>query len=314
MSKDTWNNNAIHSQWGWGNGACLPTQEYVTNFYNRTLDAINRYQPDLIYFDVTVLPFYPISDAGLKIAAHFYNSTKKENLLKQEKKGSNLQTSAVLFGKILSDEQKEAMVWDVERGAPNKIMDRPWQCCNCIGEWHYKTSIYEKGTYKSASTVVKLLVDIVSKNGNMLLNVPLRSDGTFDEKEEAILKEFGAWMKVNKESIIGTRPWKVFGEGPIASSDIKIKAQGFNDGAYAKAGADEIRFTQTNKYIYATILEWPENMTISIKSLSDEKIKSIELIGYGKVQFSRKADNITVTLPQKVNDIAPVLKIHKYSN
>ncbi len=300
FSDNTWDNGMIHRQWGWSNGACLPTQEYVTNFYNRTLDAINRYNPDLIYFDVTILPFYPISDAGLKITAHQYNHSMATH------KGKN---QAVVFGKILEESQKDALVWDVERGAPNKIMERPWQCCNCIGDWHYNNGIYDRNGYKSASTVVKLLVDIVSKNGNMLLSIPLRADGTFDEKEEAILKEFGAWMKVNKESIVGTRPWKKFGEGPIADSDIAINAQGFNDGQYTKAGSSEIRFTQKGNILYATALAWPDNMQLTIKSLATERISSVELLGYGKIPFSQSSDAFSVTLPKKVNTIAPVLKI-----
>lgn len=308
MSSKMWDNGGIHSQWGWAGGAIMPTEEYVTNFYNRTLDAINRYSPDLIYFDVTVLPFYPISDAGMKITAHMYNHHLKTRTATRIKNGNN-PDPGVVFGKILSDNQKEALVWDVERGAPNKIMGRPWQCCNCLGDWHYNTSTYEHGRYKSAATVVKLLVDIVSKNGNMLLSVPLRADGTFDEKEEAILKEFGAWMKVNKESIVGTRPWRTFGEGPIADSDIAINAQGFNDGQYTKAGADEIRFTSKGNVIYATALAWPDNMTVNIRSLATEKIKSIELLGYGKVKFTQTNDKLTVPLPKKVNTIAPVLKI-----
>jgi alpha-L-fucosidase len=309
LSKDSWNNGAIHSQWSWGNGACTPSQEYVTKFYDRTLDVINRYNPDLLYFDVTVMPFYPISDAGLKIATHFYNhymATHKGKL------------DAVMFGKILNDEQRKALVWDVERGAPNKMIDRPWQSCSCIGGWHYNTDIYNNNGYKSAATVVRLLVDIVSKNGNLLLNVPLRGDGTFDEKEKAILDEFGAWMKVNKESIIDTNPWQKFGEGPIADSDIKINAQGFNEGSYSKASAQEIRFTQTDKYLYVTALGWPADRIINIKSLSagsklyPKNIHEIELLGYGKVPFTRTVDGLTVTLPQKnTNSIAPVLKIKK---
>ncbi len=317
FSRNTWDNGAIHKQWGWENGANIPTQDYITNFYNRTLDAINRYHPDLLYFDVTVLPFYPVSDAGMKITTHMYN---QHNLFtsKQNRKTVNAlgQTSAtrtqnpgIVFGKILSDEQKEALVWDVERGAPNQIMDRPWQCCNCIGGWHYDNGIYERNSYKSAATIVKLLVDVVSKNGNMLLSVPLRADGTPDEKELAIMHEFAAWMKVNKESIIGTRPWKKFGEGPIAESTVKINDQGFNDGAYTKAGSSEIRFNQKGAVLYATALAWPDDMTMTIKSLVDEPIKSIELLGYGKVSFSRTNDAVVVTLPKKVNDIAPVLKI-----
>lgn len=145
----------------------------------------------------------------------------------------------------------------------------------------------------------------------MLLSVPLRADGTFDEKEEAILKEFGAWMKINKESIVGTRPWRIFGEGPIANSTIQINAQGFNDGNYTKAGAEEIRFTQKGNYIYATALAWPEDMTMNIKALASEKIKGIELLGYGKVKYEQTAEEVIVMLPKKVNTIAPVLRIKK---
>lgn len=308
LSEGTWADGMIHRQWGWGNGACAPSQEFVTNFYNRTLDAINRYNPDLIYFDVTVLPFYPVSDAGLKITAHMYNHSMARHGGKNE---------AVVFGKILeNDQQKQSLVWDVERGAPNAIQPDPWQCCNCIGDWHYNTKVYENGSYKSAQTVAKLLVDIVSKNGNMLLNVPLRADGTFDEKEHAILMEFGAWMKVNQESIIGTRPWLVFGEGPIADSTIAMRAQGFNDGSYAKADSREIRFTQKGRSLYATALSWPEDHQVVIRSLAKgsklyrKGISCIELLGYGKVKFTRTAEALIVTLPdQPCNTLMPVLKI-----
>ena len=307
LSQGSWANGMIHRQWAWGNGVTTPSQKYVTNFYNRTLDAINRYNPDLIYFDVTVLPFYPISDAGLKIAAHFYN----HNLATH-----NGKMTAVMFGKILDEQQRRGITWDVERGAPNEMIAQPWQTCSCIGGWHYNTEIYEKGWYKSAATVVKMLVDIVSKNGNLLLSVPLRADGTFDEKEKAILDEFGVWMRTNKESIIGTRPWKVFGEGPIANSDIKINAQGFNEGSYANAGASEIRFTQKGKVLYATALAWPENHEMVITSLAagsslyPQKVRRVELLGHGKVRFVRTAKGLVVTLPaQNTNTIAPVLKI-----
>lgn len=306
LSRGSWADGSVHGQWGWENGASTPSPEFCTNFYNRTIDAINRYSPDLIYFDCTALPLYPVSDAGLKIAAHYYNHNMAEHKGKLE---------AVLFGKILTEEQRKALVWDVERGAPNAIQPRPWQSCSCIGGWHYNTDIYRGGGYKSAATVVKLLVDIVSKNGNLLLSVPLRADGTFDEKEAAILEEFGAWMAINKESIHGTRPWQVFGEGPISEADIAINAQGFNEGAYSKATAAEVRFTTKGKTLYATALAWPEDSKLTIRSLAEgsslrpERIRRVELLGYGKVPFKRTADGLCVTLPKKLNDIAPVLKI-----
>ena len=300
-SQGTWADGMVHKQWGWENGAARPSTQFVTNFYNRTLDVINRYNPDLLYFDVTVLPFYPISDAGLKIATHFYNHNIATHKGKLE---------AVLFGKILNDQQREAMVWDVERGAPNRIFEQPWQSCSCIGGWHYNQEIYEKGWYKSAATVVKLLCDVVSKNGNLLLSVPLRADGTFDEKEKAILDELGVWMRQNGEAIYDTKPWKQFGEGPIANSDVKINAQGFNEGTYSKADSREIRFTTKGPTLYAIALGWPDDHQLTIRSLQQQRIKKVELLGHGKVSFRQTADGLVVTLPeQATNSIAPVLKI-----
>lgn len=309
ISQGSWADDMIHRQWGWGNGATVPTKEFVTNFYNRTLDAINRYHPDLVYFDVTVAPFYPLSDAGLKIAAHHYNSSMARN------GGRN---NAVIFCKILDENQRKAIVWDVERGAPNEIVPEPWQTCTCIGGWHYDDRYYENGWYKSAATVVKLLVDVVSKNGNLLLSVPLRADGTLDDKEEVILNDLGDWMEVNKECIFDTRPWVKFGEGPIADADIQINAQGFNEGSYSKAGHSEIRFTQTPEYLYAIALGWPEDGKIVINSLAStskdysKKIKSVELLGHGKVNFRRTPEGLIVEVPSEpTNKIAPVIRIRK---
>lgn len=309
MSKASWFDGMIHNQWAWKGGAALPSKEFCTNFYNRTLDVINRYNPDLLYFDVTGVPFDSISDAGLKIAAHFYNHNMATHDGKLE---------AVMFGKILTDEQKEALVWDVERGAPNEIIPKPWQSCSCIGGWHYTTAIYENNWYKSAPTVIRLLADIVSKNGNMLLSIPLRADGTFDEKEEVVINGIGDWMNVNKEAIYSTRPWKIFGEGPVAESDIALNAQGFNEGSYEKMSSEEIRFTQTPKSLYALVLDWPEDNRVVIKSLSEgndlypEKIKNVTLLGYGKVPFRRTSAGLEVSLPLEIeNKTVPVIKIKK---
>ena len=302
-SQGSWANGMIHRQWGWENGAALPSQEFVTNFYNRTLDVINRYNPDLLYFDVTVIPFHNISDAGLKIATHFYNHSIATH--------NNLQ--AVMFGKILDEEQRKALVWDVERGAPNYILDEPWQTCTCIGGWHYNTDIYKNNSYKSAATVIKMMADVVSKNGNLLLSVPLRADGTFDEKEHAILEEIGAWMHQNGEAIYGTRPWKIFGEGPIAEADIELVAQGFNEGTYAGATAEEIRFTTKGNSIYAIPLAWPQKNRLNIKSIKqgEADIENIQLLGYGQVNYSLSPTGLEVSLPaDKVNTIAPVLQIN----
>ena len=300
MSQGSWDNRRVHSQWDWSHGACPPSQEFVTNFYDRTLDAINRYQPDLIYFDVTVLPFYPLSDCGLKIAAHLYNKNPR----------------GVVFGKILNEDQKKALTWDVERGAPNQMIEQPWQTCNCIGDWHYNTRTYRRG-YRTATNIVKQLVDIVSKNGNLLLNIPLRGDGTYDEKAAAFLDELEPWMTQNSESIFGTRPWVKFGEGPVAEKDIKISDQGFNEAQYNGMDYRDIRFNQTRKYLYVTAMGWPEDGKLLIKSLAKKgphfkkSISSVYLLGYGKLKARQTAAGLEVQLPKPCNKIAPVLRINK---
>ena len=164
---------------------------------------------------------------------------------------------------------------------------------------------------------MKQLVDIVSKNGNLLLSIPLRADGTYDEKEAAILDDLEAWMSVNGESIFGTRPWVRFGEGPVAEKDIKINAQGFNDGQFANMDYRDIRFNQTKKHLYVTAMGWPEDGRLVVKSLAKgntnlkKRITSVMLLGYGKLKAQQTTEGLVVNLPEPCNKIAPVLKIAK---
>jgi len=294
----------FHAQWAWENGASVPSQEYCEKFYNRTIDLINRYNPDLLYFDDTALPLYPVSDAGLKIASHFYNRNAAMHKGKQE---------GVLFGKVLSEEQKKCMVWDVERGAPDKIQSKAWQTCTCIGDWHYNRNVYDQNRYKSAKDVILMLVDIVSKNGNLLLNIPVRGDGTIDDKEEKILQGIAAWMDINKESIFDTRPWKVYGEGPIAETANPINAQGFNEGKVRYSDKD-IRYNQNGKVLYATVMSSPTG-DISLKSLGQAKgngaVKSIKILGSKeKIFWKQGPDALVIQKPKSIpNNIAAVFKI-----
>lgn len=298
--------NKIHSQWDWSNGVTVPSQEYCEKFYNRTIDMINQYKPDLLYFDDTALPLYPVSDAGLKIAAHFYNSNMAQHKGKLE---------SVLFGKVLTDEQKKCMVWDVERGAPDMIQELPWQTCSCIGDWHYNNSVYENNRYKSAKDVIHMLVDVVSKNGNLLLNIPVRGDGTIDEKEIAVVEGIAAWMDINKESIFDTRPWKVFGEGPAAEAKNPIRAQGFNEGRI-KFTAKDVRFNQNGNILYVTLMGAPEE-AVTIRNLSSsagaKRIKKIELLGSKeKVSWSQNDDYLRIEKPGSIpNPIAVVYKVYQ---
>ena len=164
---------------------------------------------------------------------------------------------------------------------------------------------------------MKQLVDIVSKNGNLLLSIPLRADGTYDEKEAVILDDLEAWMSINGESIFGTRPWVKFGEGPIAEKAIKLNAQGFNDGQYANMDSRDIRFNQTKKHLYVTSMGWPEDGKLVVKSLSKgnpnlkKNISNVHLLGYGKLKARQTAEGLEVSLPKPCNKIAPVLRITK---
>jgi alpha-L-fucosidase len=296
----------IHSQWAWDNGVSIPSQEYCEKFYNRTMDLINQFHPELMYFDDTGLPLYPVSDAGLRIAAHFYNSNMALH-------NGNLE--AVMFGKILTDQQKKSLVWDVELGVPETKQDLPWQTCSCIGEWHYKESIYENNTYKSAKSVIHMLVDIVSKNGNLLLSIPVRGDGSIDEKEIAVVEDIASWMDINKESIFDTRPWRVFGEGPAAEASNPLVAQGFNERRLRFTSKD-VRFAQKGDVVYATVMGAPES-DIVVKSLGttnvQHRIKQIELLGSPeRVRWTQCGDFLKVEKPSVIpNNIAIVFKVYQ---
>ena len=304
------NANSIHGQWNWGNGASIPDQAYCDKFYNRTIDLIHKYKPDLVYFDDDALPLWPVSDAGLKIAADFYNFNMQQHDGKLE---------AVLFGKMLSESQQKCLVRDIERGAANEIETQPWETDTCIGNWHYDRSLYDKNRYKTAKTVIQMLCDIVSKNGDLLLNIPVRGDGSIDDKEQAVLEGIGAWMDVNKECIFDTRPWKVFGEGP-ASEGAALSAQGFNEGKGKPFTAADVRFTTKGKALYAIVLGTPQQ-DLQIKSLGtaakllDKPIGNITLLGSEeKVTWSQTADALTIKAPQKSpNGIAIVYKIEPAS-
>ena len=296
----------IHSQWEWQNGASLPSEEYKQKFQNRVLQCINDYQPDMIYFDDTAMPFYGCDDnIGKNILAHYYNTSAAQH-------GGTPQV--VVTGKQLDTDQKNYMLWDVERGIPDRMQEKYWQTCTCIGSWHYDQAVYNNNSYKSAAQVVRMLVDIVSKNGNLLLSVPVRSDGTIDEKEQAILADIKAWMDQNSESIYGTRTWKTFGEGPLAEASNPMNAQGFNEGQ--SYSSRDVRYVQKEGKVYATIMAWPGGDKFSFESFSvvskyySGRVTDVQLLGHGKVDFTQGIEGLTVALPAtRPNAIAPVFVI-----
>jgi alpha-L-fucosidase len=293
LSQDSAELNSIHRQWNWGNGCVVPDQDYCQRFYDRTVDLIDQHQPDLLYFDDTALPLWPISDAGLKIAAHFYNDNMRRH-------GGRLE--AVLTGKILDAQQRKCMVWDIERGASTVIEPEVWQTDTCLGGWHYDRGIFDRRDYKSAGTVIRMLADIVSKNGNLLLNVPVRSDGTIDEQEQEIVDGIGQWMAVNREAIVGTRPWKVMGEGPALRDAAPLQAQGFNEGKGKPLSAEDVRFTTKSGAIYAIVLGAPTSdvrlSSLGAKARLAPGVREVTLLGSNEtVKWERRDEDLSLSPP-----------------
>lgn len=293
-------------KWNWEEDeVTTPDQAYCDRVYNRTVDLIDKYDPQVVYYDDTYVPLWPVSDCGLKITAYLYNKNMAEH------GGKNL---AVATGKVLTPEQKKTVVWDVERGVPDGIQEKHWQTCTCIGSWHYDKRRYYDDSYKTPAQVVTMLIDIVSKNGNLLLNVPVRSDGTIDPTERKIVSEIGRWLKVNGEGIYGTRPWVVCGEGPEMEKKNEIKDQGFNEGK-VKLSASDIRFTKKGNCLYVAVLGKPEN-DIVVKSLAEKgllkaTVKRVEMLGSTTpVEWKQTADGMHITCPASVPcDEAVVYKV-----
>lgn len=172
--------------------------------------------------------------------------------------------------------------------------------------------------YKSAKTVIQMLIDIVSKNGNLLLSIPIGGDGSIDEKELKVLEGITAWMDINSECIYETRPWYIYGEGPRAESANPIKAQGFNEGKGEPYTSKDIRFTTKGDAIYAVLMECPENNEeILVKSLAAgshyfrKNVNKVEMLGGGIISYKFDTAGLHVRLPVTKNMKAPiVLKVY----
>jgi alpha-L-fucosidase len=285
--------------WDWdaAKGSSIPDRAYAEQFYRRTVDLIDEYHPDLIYFDDTVLPLHPVSDVGLRLAAYFYNADARRH-------GGRLE--AVITGKLLNEEQRRCLVWDIERGAAKGILPLPFQTDTCLGDWHYSRPLFERHGYKTPTTVAQMLVDVVSKNGNLMLNVPLPGPGAPDADELAFLAVFTRWMDVNGRAIHGTRPWAVYGEGPSVESASSQRGQGFDEHLTRPYVAEDVRYVQKGETLFAFALAWPEGGRLTLKSLAagsphaPGRVDRIEIVGApGPLRHERDADGLTVALPER---------------
>ena len=140
--------------------------DFVDRWFLRCQELIDKYQPDLLYFDDTELP---LGQAGLDIAAHFYNANIQRTRSARGRADVQGTAARSSSGRWCSTSSA---------GRADRILPAAWQTDTCIGDWHYRRATFDEHRYKSADTIIKTLVDIVSKNGNLLLNIPLRGDGT----------------------------------------------------------------------------------------------------------------------------------------
>ncbi|MDR0749688.1 MAG: alpha-L-fucosidase [Tannerellaceae bacterium] len=257
------------------------TEDFAREWLARLYELIGKYEPRLIWFDWTVndpvlMPYFN------KFLAYYYNN-------------------ALDWGQGVAVNTKQGyptsiQVWDVERGKSGQMMQFPWQTDTSVGKksWSY----IDGEENKPASQIVHDLIDIVSKNGNLLLNIGPRADGTITAEQKEILLSIGKWLEVNGEAIYETRCWKKFGEGSAQSHK-----GSFSDSEATAYTASDIRFTARGNDLYAITLNWSNSETL-IKSLNkqaiaDAKITGITLLGSAeKINWQQTDEGLKIFFPK----------------
>lgn len=261
-----------------------PDEAYLTDWLARNCELVDKYQPQLVWFDwwIEQNVFAPYLQ---KFAAYYYNRGAQWN------RGVAINYKHDAF-------PEGTAVYDVERGQLGGIRRLFWQTDTAVSKnsWGY----VKNQDYKTVDDIVDDLIDIVSKNGALLLNIGPRLDGTIPEPEEKLLLGIGEWLAQNGEAIYGTRPWKVFGEGPTQVSEGQ-----FTDTDRSAYTGQDIRFTIKDDILYAIALAWPGS-SITIKSLGSAAglwsgaIVDVQLVGHpGKLAWQQDADGLTVQLPEQ---------------
>jgi alpha-L-fucosidase len=255
---------------------------WADDWLARGAELVEKYHPDIVYFD------WWIGQASIrpnlaKFAAFYYNSSLKY--------GDHV--GVINFKDYAM--QEHSGVLDLERGQLGDIRPLYWQTDTSVSNksWGY----IKDDTFKSPEFVVHQLIDIVSKNGNLLLNIGPRSDGTIPEEVQQVLLDVGAWLNVNGDAIYGTRPWRVYGEGPT-----KVAAGSFHDTDTTRYTAEDFRFTTKGNVLYAIGLDWPTNGEAVMHALAStagsEHVQSVTLLGSdAKLQFDQRPDGLHVRMP-----------------
>lgn len=260
-----------------------PDDAYMRDWLARCQELVDKYQPQLVYFDWWIgnEKFEPYRK---QFAAHYYNRAQEWN-------------RGVVINYKFKAFPEGVAVHDIERGQSANIRPDFWQTDTAVAKnsWGFT----EGQDYKEVDSIIDDLVDIVSKNGTLLLNVGPRADGTIPEPEQKMLRDIGGWLKVNGEAIYGTRPWKIYGEGPTT-----IVEGSFNDTKRKPFTGQDVRFTTKGNNLYALALAYPGD-ELRIKSLGTSSsvalkaIKSVELLGSkAKVKWSQTPEGLNIQMPK----------------
>jgi alpha-L-fucosidase len=283
-----WNENGIPESW-------------KHQWFLRIKDLIDKYHPDMIYSDGNI----QFEDWGLNLVAHLYNTSIARN------HGLN---QAVFTSKRREDCEIGTCVLDVERGLVDKIWPQPFQTDTCVGDWHYNRDI----TYKTPKRVIDMLVDVVSRNGNLMLNFPLPNSGMLDDRELHILDEITKWMDINGNAIHGTGPWSIFGSGP--GTRTSATGGSFNENQRTDLTFDDLRFTRRRSRLFVFAMGWPDPDSPRTKVIPElgskspyvkERINDVALLGHqGKIQWKQEEDALRIELPtEKPCDYAVVFDV-----
>ena len=255
---------------------------YLDDWLARDAEIVKKYQPELFYFDWWIgQP--SVRQHLMEFAAFYYNNAASRG-------------SVGVINYKLDAMEKHSAVLDVERGQLNDIRPLYWQTDTSISNKSW--GFIEHDSFKSPQTILHQLVDIVSKNGNLLVNIGPRADGTIPDEVQSVLREVGSWLKVNGEAIYGTRPWKIYGEGPT-----KIVEGAFHDTEAQPFTERDFRFTTKNDALYACELGWPSGGEAVIHSLAGaqldgRKIASASLLGSTSlIVFDVQNDGLHLRLP-----------------